>query len=163
MYTWVASQQLYPAPHFFYTSPPLHPLSLPSSHTHTHTFTQCIYNTHSLVSFTASTNLYITSMASVSSEDCSDDRCGSYCLSADVSESESSSSFSGRRFDADSLSAQSPLVFAGNSGFPAPVMFPVVGGKDVVVWEDRTRKSEADLSGILFIYRNYFFIQICYF
>lgn len=93
-------------------------------------------------------------MASVSSEDCSDDRCGSYSLSADVSESESSSSFSGRRFDADSISAESPLGrrgFAGNSGFPAPVMFPVVGGKDVVVWEDRTQKSEADLSEVVMI------------
>lgn len=94
-------------------------------------------------------------MASVSSEDCSDDRCGSYSLSADVSESESSSSFSGRRFDAYSLSAESPLGrrgFAGNSSFPAPVMFPVVGGKDVVVWEDRTQKSQADPSGIFIIY-----------
>lgn len=90
-------------------------------------------------------------MASVSSEDCSDDRCGSYSLSADVSESESSTSFSGRRFDADSLSAESPLgprAFAGSSAFPAPVMFPVVGGKDVVVWEGRTQKSQPDLSGM---------------
>lgn len=89
-------------------------------------------------------------MASVSSEECSDDRCGSYSLSADVSESESSSSFSGRRFDAESSIASSPLPrrhYAGIHDYPAPVMFPVVGGKDVVVWEERTEKSEPDLSG----------------
>ncbi|WOH04338.1 hypothetical protein DCAR_0623747 [Daucus carota subsp. sativus] len=90
-------------------------------------------------------------MTSVSSEDASDERCGSYSLSADVSESESSSGFSGRRFDVESLSAESPLPrrgFAGNEGFTAPVMFPVVGGKDVVVWEESTRKSQADLSEV---------------
>ncbi|KAK1360545.1 Rop guanine nucleotide exchange factor 1 [Heracleum sosnowskyi] len=82
-------------------------------------------------------------MPSVSSEDCSDDRCGSYSLSADVSESESSSSFSGRRFEADSFSAE-----LGRRAFPAPVMFPVVGGKDVVVWEDRTQNSQPHLSEV---------------
>lgn len=99
-------------------------------------------------------------MASISSEECSDhhcdDRCGSYSLSADVSESESSSSFSfsGLRLNADGASssmASSPLArrcFDGNGDFPAPVMFPVVGGKDGVVWEDKTeKKPKADLSG----------------
>lgn len=95
-------------------------------------------------------------MASILSEECSDpsdDCCGSYSLSADVSESESSSSFSGRRFNADgalSSMASSPLArcrFAGTLGCPAPVMFPVVGGKDVVVWEEKREKPEAHLSG----------------
>ncbi|CAK8532940.1 unnamed protein product [Lathyrus sativus] len=43
-------------------------------------------------------------MGSVSSEDVSE-RCGSYSPSADISESESSSSFYGRRFDAEGASS----------------------------------------------------------
>ncbi|KAL8109719.1 rop guanine nucleotide exchange factor 1-like [Apium graveolens] len=77
-------------------------------------------------------------MASKLSEECSDhnsDDCGgSNSLSADVSESESSTCFSG--------------AFAGTAGFPAPVMSPVVGCKDVVVWEDKTRKPQAALSEV---------------
>ncbi|KAL1833297.1 hypothetical protein ACET3Z_002948 [Daucus carota] len=97
-------------------------------------------------------------MPTISSEECSDqqsdDRGGSYSLSADVSESESSSSFSGCRFNAEAASssmASTPLArraFTGNAGCPAPVMFPVVGGQDVVVWEDKTEKPEANLSEV---------------
>lgn len=95
-------------------------------------------------------------MGSVSSEDCSDqqsERCGSYSLSADVSESESCSSFSCRRFDGEGASSSmtsSPRPAAGNFFFPAPVMLPVIGGKDVVAWNDKPEKREADLSGSLF-------------
>ena len=79
-------------------------------------------------------------MGSVSSDDGSDQLCGSYSLSADVSESESSSSI-----------PSSPLARRpanGKSCFPAlPVMLPVVGGKDVVVWDEKTEKEDTDLSG----------------
>ncbi|KAL6963643.1 Rop guanine nucleotide exchange factor 1 [Sarracenia purpurea var. burkii] len=96
-------------------------------------------------------------MGSVSSEDGSDqpsELCGSYSLSADVSESESSSSFSCRRYDAEGASssmASSPLacrLMNGISSFPPPpppFMFPVVGGKDVVVWDEKPDKREVDL------------------
>ncbi|KAK4340506.1 hypothetical protein RND71_041968 [Anisodus tanguticus] len=98
-------------------------------------------------------------MGSVSSEEGSSERCGSYSLSADVSESESSSSsFSCRRYDAEGASssfASSPLAcrsFAGKSEFPAPMkppfMFPVIGGKDVVLCNDKSDKRQADLSEI---------------
>uniref|UniRef100_A0A5B7C770 Putative rop guanine nucleotide exchange factor 1 n=1 Tax=Davidia involucrata TaxID=16924 RepID=A0A5B7C770_DAVIN len=100
-------------------------------------------------------------MGSVSSEDGSDqqsERCGSYSLSADVSESESSSSFSCRRYDAEGASssmASSPLAcrpMIGNSAFsvvpPPPLMLPVIGGKDVVISEEKPDKTEADLSEV---------------
>ncbi|CAN4112603.1 unnamed protein product [Withania somnifera] len=98
-------------------------------------------------------------MGSVSSEEGSDqqsERCGSYTLSADVSESESSSSsFSCRRYDAEGASssmASSPLAcqrFTAKSEFPAPpFMFPVIGGKDVVLCNDKSEKRLADLSEI---------------
>lgn len=88
-------------------------------------------------------------MASISlEEECSDhDTCASYRLSADVSESESSSTFSALRFSAEAASssmASSPLAppaFAGIS------CFPVVGGKNVSVWEHKTETPEADFSG----------------
>ena len=93
-------------------------------------------------------------MASVSSEDGSDqqsERCGSYSLSADVSESESCSSFSGRRFDAEGASSSvtvSPRpVAAQHFSFPAQVVLPVIGGKDVLVWDDKSDKRDADLPG----------------
>nr|XP_009794968.1 PREDICTED: rop guanine nucleotide exchange factor 1 isoform X2 [Nicotiana sylvestris] len=103
-------------------------------------------------------------MGSVSSEEGSDqqsERCGSYSLSADVSESESSSSsFSCRRYDAEGASssmASSPLAcrrFAAKSEFPAPMippfMFPVIGGKDVVLCNDKSEKRQADLSATIF-------------
>ncbi|XP_042494763.1 rop guanine nucleotide exchange factor 1-like isoform X2 [Macadamia integrifolia] len=97
-------------------------------------------------------------MESVSSEDGFDqqsERYGSYSLSADVSESESSSSFSCRRYDAEGASsslASSPLAGRPlnlNSGFPGPpLMLPVIGGKDVVVWDEKPEKPEADLSEV---------------
>lgn len=86
-------------------------------------------------------------MGSVSSEEGSE-RCGSYSPSADISESESSSSFCGRRFDAEGASSSanlSPRPLASHFNFPPPqVMLPVIGGKDVVVWD---RKPDLDLSG----------------
>ena len=98
-------------------------------------------------------------MGSVSSDDGSDqqsDRCGSYSLSADVSESESCSSFSCRRFDAEGASSSmtsSPRPAAGRFFVPAPVMLPVIGGKDVVAtWDDKPDKRDADLSGFLFLF-----------
>ncbi|KOM51097.1 hypothetical protein LR48_Vigan08g192400 [Vigna angularis] len=91
-------------------------------------------------------------MGSVSSEDGSDqqsDRCGSYSLSADVSESESCGSFSARRFDAEGASSSanlSPRPLASHFNFPPPqVMLPVIGGKDVVVWD---HKRDLDLSEV---------------
>lgn len=96
-------------------------------------------------------------MGSVSSDDDVSDqqseRCGSYSLSADVSESEScsSSSFSGRRFDAEGASSSmtsSPRPVARGFGFPVPVMVPVIGGKDVVVWDEKPDKSDTDLSEV---------------
>ncbi|CAL5378029.1 unnamed protein product [Camellia sinensis] len=98
-------------------------------------------------------------MGSVSSEDGSDrqsELCGSYSLSADVSESESSSSFWYRLYDADGASSSmssSPFNFrpvTGNSCFPPaapPFMFPVIGGKDVV-WGDKPEKRDTDLSEV---------------
>ncbi|KAF8406675.1 hypothetical protein HHK36_008766 [Tetracentron sinense] len=98
-------------------------------------------------------------MGSVSSEDGFDqqsERLGSYSLSADVSESESSSNFSLRRYDAEGAStslASSPLAcrpLAGNSNFPShpPLMLPVIGGKDVVVLDEKPEKRETDLSEV---------------
>ncbi|KAL6217987.1 PREDICTED: rop guanine nucleotide exchange factor 1 [Fragaria vesca subsp. vesca] len=94
-------------------------------------------------------------MGSVSSDDGSDqqsDRCGSYSLSADVSESESCSSFSCRRFDAEGASSSmtsSPRpAVPGIFGVQAPVMLPVIGGKDVVAWDDKPEKKDADLSEV---------------
>lgn len=96
-------------------------------------------------------------MGSVSSDDGSDqqsDRCGSYSLSADVSESESCSSFSCRRFDAEGASSSmtsSPRpAVPGIFGVQAPVMLPVIGGKDVVAWDDKPVKKDAELSGTFF-------------
>ncbi|KAK9286893.1 hypothetical protein L1049_015300 [Liquidambar formosana] len=96
-------------------------------------------------------------MGSVSSEDGFDqqsERCGSYSLSADVSESESCSSFSCRRFDAEGASSSmtsSPRPGIGNFGFQAPpptLMLPVIGGRDVVVWDEKLEKRETDLSEV---------------
>lgn len=100
-------------------------------------------------------------MGSVSSEEASasasdqqgEERCGSYSLSADVGESESSTSFSCGRFDAEAASTSgtsSPLgrpILTANSGFPPPFMFPVIGGKDAVLLEEMPQKPETDLSG----------------
>ncbi|CAN8276803.1 unnamed protein product [Cochlearia groenlandica] len=95
-------------------------------------------------------------MGSLSSEEEEDDegsseRCGSYSPSADISESDSSSSFSCLRFDGEvATSSMTPSPRGGGGGggrgfyLPATVMLPVIGGKDVV-WDD---KSESDLSEI---------------
>ncbi|KAI5577605.1 hypothetical protein BDE02_09G124000 [Populus trichocarpa] len=99
-------------------------------------------------------------MGSVSSDDDGggSERCGSYSLSADVSESESctsSSNFSCRRGlgrdggCASSSMTSSPRPVAGGFCFPAPVMVPVIGGKDVVVWGSKNEKRrETDLSEV---------------
>ncbi|KAF7841409.1 rop guanine nucleotide exchange factor 1 [Senna tora] len=94
-------------------------------------------------------------MASVSSEDASDqqsDRCGSYSLSADVSESESCSSFSCRRFDGEGASTSVTLsprpMAAHHFNFPAQVMLPVIGGKDVVIRDAKPDKRDGDLSEV---------------
>ncbi|KAI4350239.1 hypothetical protein L6164_004712 [Bauhinia variegata] len=94
-------------------------------------------------------------MASVSSEDESEqqsERCGSYSLSADVSESESCSSFSCRRFDVEGASSSVTLsphpVAAGPFNYPAQVMLPVIGGKDVVTWDEKPEKRDPDLSEV---------------
>ncbi|KAK8530036.1 hypothetical protein V6N13_102917 [Hibiscus sabdariffa] len=93
-------------------------------------------------------------MASEYSDDGSDqqsERCGSYSLSADVSESESCSSFSCRRFDGEgcssSMTSSPRLMAAGGFAFQVPV----IGGKDVVIWDDddeKTEKRDTDLSGV---------------
>ncbi|KAK2665659.1 hypothetical protein Ddye_004233 [Dipteronia dyeriana] len=97
---------------------------------------------------------------SVASDDDGSDqqseRCGSYSLSADVSESEScssSSSFSCRRFDAgegasSSMTSSPRQVAARRFGFPVPVMLPVIGGKDVAVWDEKLEKPDTDLSEV---------------
>ncbi|KAM7475190.1 hypothetical protein LguiB_022433 [Lonicera macranthoides] len=94
-------------------------------------------------------------MGSVYSEDGDGESelCGSYNLSADVSESESSSSLSRRGYDADCASsststASSPVGYrplAGNCSFP--LMLPMIGGKNAVFWEEKPDKREIELSG----------------
>lgn len=95
-------------------------------------------------------------MGSVSSEDASDEPCGSYSLSADVSESESECSFSRRPFDtggAASSSIPSTPPKTANFTFPAtaqPPAFtfpPLVSGKAVLVSDEKPEKREVDLSG----------------
>lgn len=100
-----------------------------------------------------------------SDDDVSDkqsDRCGSYSLSADVSESESCSSFSCRRLDGAGSSSmtsspQLPRQQQSSFCFAKTVMMPVIGGKDVVVWDDDDdgddtcrKQPDTDLSGELF-------------
>ncbi|GMH16345.1 hypothetical protein Nepgr_018186 [Nepenthes gracilis] len=97
-------------------------------------------------------------MGSVSSEDEACDgqseRYGSYSLSADVSESESSSSVSCRRSDGISCSmtpstlGYRPVV--SNCSFPTPAtsMLKVIGGRDDVVWDENPEKPETELSEI---------------
>ncbi|PKA46147.1 Rop guanine nucleotide exchange factor 1 [Apostasia shenzhenica] len=95
-------------------------------------------------------------MGSVSEEAASDqqseERCGSYSPSADVSESESSSGFSGRRYAAGASSsfASSPLA-AGKSGLAANdgtrALLPVPAA-DVVFWEGKLEKRELDVSEV---------------
>ncbi|XP_065866688.1 rop guanine nucleotide exchange factor 1 [Euphorbia lathyris] len=94
-------------------------------------------------------------MGSVSSDDESDqqsERCGSYSLSADVSESESCSSFSCRRFDGEGASSSMtsspcpplPSAFC----FQTPVVLPGIGAKDLLIWDVKPEKRETDLSEV---------------
>ncbi|KAK1377370.1 Rop guanine nucleotide exchange factor 1 [Heracleum sosnowskyi] len=93
-------------------------------------------------------------MASILSEECSDhsdDRCGSYSFS----ESESSCSFSGCSFNADGASSSMVSSPLARRSFAGSAEFPVVGGKDTVVWddkrvvwEDKREKPEAVLSEV---------------
>ncbi|KAG1361028.1 Rop guanine nucleotide exchange factor 1 [Cocos nucifera] len=96
-------------------------------------------------------------MGSVSSE-ASEERCGSYSPSADVSESESSSDFSGRRYrggggaggasssaaGASSSFASSPLA-ATAAAVAARALMP---GGDVVFWDAKLEKRETDFSEV---------------
>lgn len=87
----------------------------------------------------------------------SEERCGSYSLSADVSESESSGSFPSHHYNGSSSSLASPPpplpLATGNSAFldplmpPANLMFRAVNGKDVLVWDQKPERRDADLSG----------------
>ncbi|KAJ0026247.1 hypothetical protein Pint_09291 [Pistacia integerrima] len=103
-------------------------------------------------------------MESVSSEDEFDEmseRFESYSLSADVSESESSSSdFSRRRLDDNEGAstfltslASSSLVetedanYTGTSA-PVPIMLPVVGSRHVVIPVTKMQKPDTDLSKV---------------
>ncbi|CAM8926584.1 unnamed protein product [Rhodiola kirilowii] len=86
-------------------------------------------------------------MGSVSSEDGFDDRGSegvrSYSMSADVSESESCSSFSGPQFD------ETPTPKIGNFGYKTTLMLPVRSGIDVRVWDDeRKKKGETQLTEV---------------
>lgn len=89
-------------------------------------------------------------MGSVSSEEGSEERCGSYSLSADISESESSN---GEVEEDDCGGASSSAGFspfaAGGSASLTPIFsFPVIGGKDVVVWDEKPLKRVSDSSGL---------------
>lgn len=84
-------------------------------------------------------------MGSISSDDATDrqsERFDSYSLSADVSESESCSSFSGYRFDTGAAST-SPA-----SSPPPPLPLSAIGGIDIVVWKQKAEKREMDLSEV---------------
>ncbi|KAK9666727.1 hypothetical protein RND81_14G206800 [Saponaria officinalis] len=100
-------------------------------------------------------------MGSMSSEDDvynhSDRGGGSYCLSADVSESESSSSFSLFRYDGNAAAAASTSTASSPAAVPSTVKldfppssfaFPAVGGRDVVFWDDIHSKPDSDLSEV---------------
>ncbi|KAL2559914.1 rop guanine nucleotide exchange factor 1 [Forsythia ovata] len=88
-----------------------------------------------------------------------EERCGSYSPSADISKSEFSSSGSSCRWykaeENRSLSSSrpsSPISAVASSRVPGlvlpPIMFPVIGGKDVVVWDEKLQKCAANLSGL---------------
>lgn len=91
-------------------------------------------------------------MGSVSSEEGSEERCGSYSLSADVSESESSN---GEVEDecggASSSAGFSPFAAGGSASLTPTFSFPVIGGKDVVVWDEKPPKSASDSSGMCWL------------
>ncbi|XP_071717324.1 rop guanine nucleotide exchange factor 1-like [Rutidosis leptorrhynchoides] len=96
------------------------------------------------------------SISSSSGRCCEDE---SYSISADVSESESSSDFSGRRYDdgasSTSLKSSSFAVSGSDSIFPMPPFtFPLVGGNndddDVMVWDKKkpNKQPDCDISEI---------------
>ncbi|CAA0807710.1 Rop guanine nucleotide exchange factor 1 [Striga hermonthica] len=89
-------------------------------------------------------------MGSVSSEEGSEERCGSYSLSADVSESESSAGDAVEDVTgAPSSSAGFSSFAAGSSAPSTPAFtFPLIGGRDVVVLDEKPRKLGSDLSEI---------------
>ena len=96
------------------------------------------------------------------------ERCGSYSLSSDVSESEScSSSFLCWQFENECGASRSmtstPCPVAGNFLFLALLMMSVIGGKDMVVWDEKKpEKPETDLSDtfyfsfLLFVFSIYY-------
>ena len=131
-------------------------------------------------------SIFSRSMASLSSEEAfgsgfdqeQSEWCGSYSLSADISESEScSSSFSCRQFEtecgASCSMTSSPHPVANNFLFLAPMMLPVIGGKDVVGslgWDKKKpEKPKTDLFGtfyfsfLLFIFTIYYLFGTFYF
>ncbi|KAL4333947.1 hypothetical protein GQ457_07G027420 [Hibiscus cannabinus] len=97
-------------------------------------------------------------MVSVSTEECFDqisERFESYSLSADVSESESSSGFSCHRFDlggssslASSPPAGSEFVDVSSFSTRVPVMLPVVGDRHVIIPSTKTEVPEVDVAEV---------------
>ncbi|CAA0827744.1 Rop guanine nucleotide exchange factor 1 [Striga hermonthica] len=90
-------------------------------------------------------------MGSISSEEGSEERCGSYSLSADVSESESSTD--GVEEDeggggASSSTGFSPFAAGSSAPLTPAFSFPLIGGKDAVVWDETPQKRASDLSEI---------------
>lgn len=114
-------------------------------------------------------------MESFSSEDDYDqlsERFERYSLSADVSESESSTNLSCRQYEnegaASSSLTSSPLAglrCADNSLISAPAagILPVVGGRDFVIPAAKTERPETNLSGEFWIVLVIFFGQIVMF
>ncbi|KAK6118676.1 hypothetical protein DH2020_047589 [Rehmannia glutinosa] len=89
-------------------------------------------------------------MGSVSSEEGSEERCGSYSLSADVSESESSNDDveEDEAGGASSSAGFSPFAAGSSAPLTPTFSFPLIGGKDVVVWDEKPQKRGSDLSEI---------------
>lgn len=89
-------------------------------------------------------------MGSVSSEEGTEERCGSYSLSADVSESESSNDDveEDEGGGASSSAGFSPFAAGSSASMTPTFSFPVIGGKDVVVWDEKPLKSGSDLTGV---------------
>lgn len=114
-------------------------------------------------------------MESFSSEDDYDqlsERFERYSLSADVSESESSTNLSCPQYENDGAASSSftssplaGLIFADNSLIPAPAtgMLPVIGGRDLVIPAAKTERSETSLSGEFWIVLVIFLGQIVMF
>ncbi|KAL6522510.1 Rop guanine nucleotide exchange factor 1 [Orobanche minor] len=88
-------------------------------------------------------------MGSVSSEEGSEGRRGSYSLSADVSESESSSDdVEDEAVGASSSAGFSPFAAGSSAPLTPTFSFPLIGGKDVMVWDEKPQKRGSDLSEI---------------